>query len=93
MRDSRESTLHWPRLIVAGAALLTLTLAGPAVLQAEEEPSLRDALKNGKASVNLDFACRNCHRNQTVEWAAEYADNFHGTEEADEEVALSKPAR
>lgn len=37
---------------------------------------------DGKASVNLDFACRNCHRNQTVEWAAEYAEGFHDTGEA-----------
>jgi hypothetical protein len=35
---------------------------------------------NGEAKVNLDFACKYCHEDQTTEWLADYANDFHQTE-------------
>jgi len=34
----------------------------------------------GQGMVNLDFACKRCHANQTTEWAASYAEGFHSTD-------------
>ena len=56
MRDSSDSGLH-RNSTSAVAALLLLMLAaiGPATLYAAEEPSLKEALKKGKATVNLRY--------------------------------------
>jgi len=57
MRDPRQDNLHAASWTSAGAALLLLALAviGPTTALAEEEPSLKGALKNGKATVNLRY--------------------------------------
>ena len=58
MRDSRDQTLHWnwPSAGDVAALLLALAALCPAGLVAEEEkPSLKSALKNGKATINLRY--------------------------------------
>jgi hypothetical protein len=33
--------------------------------------------EDGHAAVTLDFVCLQCHQSETVEWAAEYAEDIH----------------
>jgi hypothetical protein len=55
MRASKDHHLHWPSPAVAGVVTLLALVTGPGPLAAEDEPSLKNALKNGKASVNLRY--------------------------------------
>ncbi len=50
---------------------------------------------NGLAAVTLDFACLRCHQNETVDWAAAYAQGIHetGIVGVDEPVAQTIPSR
>ena len=55
MRGS-SSKPHWRSPVTAAAALLlALTPAGPAALRAEDEPSFRDALADGKVTLDLRY--------------------------------------
>ncbi len=56
MRNSRDPKPHThPAFACAALLLLALTAAGSTSLQAEGATSLKDALKNGKALVNLRY--------------------------------------
>ncbi|MBR9976297.1 MAG: T9SS type A sorting domain-containing protein [Bacteroidetes bacterium] len=46
---------------------------------------------NGLASTTLDFACLGCHQQQTVEWAAGYAENIHDGITTDLKSIASRP--
>ena len=56
MRSSRDRKPHW-RLPIAtvAALLLALSAAGPAARAAGKNPSFKDAVKNGKVTVNLRY--------------------------------------
>ena len=56
MRGSRDSDLSWLSLVARGAfLLLTLAATSPGALRAVEKPSFKEALENGKASVDLRY--------------------------------------
>ena len=63
MRDSRDRKLHWSARAVAVTALFAvgLTMAGAPALAAEEEkePTFKDAVKNGKVTINLRYRFEN----------------------------------
>jgi hypothetical protein len=44
----------------------------------------------GQAAVTLDFSCLACHKTQSLEWAEVYADDFHGTDRAEDIVPLRR---
>ncbi len=61
MRRPTDSVLHRGSSTPAGVALLLLVLAAvdPSVLLGADKPSLKDALKDGKTTVNLRYRFEN----------------------------------